>query len=114
MAIFTAPANWKENERWFDDAGKGQREAFVKQFCKATFTCGGQTLVVISYPRNDGYDVTVFDLDSGDVYEMPIEDVFECKQTRPTERSDYEFSHVWNSRVCVEAEDIAILLFEEE
>lgn len=114
MAKFTAPENWKSDERWFDRAGRGQREAFVKQFCKNTFTCYGNTCVVISYPRNDGKDVTVFDMDSGDVFELPIEDAFLCKQTRPTHRSDYEWSGVQNSRVCVEAEDISILLFEED
>ena len=113
MDKLTAPADWKDNNHWFEDVSEDVRRAFVKEHCTSVYSWDGQACVVISYPRRDGR-VAVYDMDGARIVWAPLkvcrvgglfESVYRC-----AEPDDFAWNAISESLLSDEAYDISELL----
>jgi hypothetical protein len=115
MTKVIAPANWRDNARWYDWFSYETRAAYAKEHCSKTYIYHGQTVVIISYPRYNG-NVAFYDMDGGRILWAPLKDcvvgkLFE-EEGRAAEEQDFQWSAILGSLLADEATDICYRLFE--
>ena len=112
--MFAAPANWRDTIDWYLNVPENDRKAFAEKYCTSVYSCDGQSVVIISYPRSDG-TVVLYDMDGGRFIKLPLSDCevgkgFE-EVYRESEQPDFEWSMIMDSMFSEEADDICGILY---
>jgi hypothetical protein len=100
-----APTNWKEDMHWYISVPDNQRQLYAEKYSSRTLVLHGQTCVVISYPRPNGF-VALYDLDGGCIRWTEFKGLRGLPKGRPTEEMDFYYEAVLGSLLCDEASDI--------
>jgi hypothetical protein len=99
---------YEADARWFEHVAYKFREEFAMKYATKTWNVcpnGNPTAIVISYPRHDG-TVRVFDLDSAEVYWVPLSKFTQKRISGRNHNRNYECSGVVLDDFRSESEDI--------